>query len=266
MTSPRFERTARLLAAGLAVVATAALVACGGDDDDDDAEADVQAAYDSLQSYGSPEEAAALVSEDFFDNAFAGFLTAEEVFSNPAPVLTDIEISVDGDTATLDGIEASEDVEGQSAAVRWTFVKDGEEWKLDDIEPRDFEPDDTTNVDAELVDFAFDFDEDDFKSGEPIAITAENTGEQPHIVVLVKVDEGVNLQEALESESEEQPEGITTILDYGLWNPGDSGTVFTTQELEAGNYALICFLPDLTDPENKPPHFAQGMLSEFTVE
>jgi hypothetical protein len=173
---------------------------------------------------------------------------------------------VDGDTATVDGFEVSEDPEGQSAGSRWTFVKEGDAWLLDDIEPRDTDgPDGAAEVDMELKDFAFEFDENDFQAGEAVSITAENTGEQPHIIVMVKVDEGVDLHEALQSESEEQPEGITTVLDYGLWNPGDSGTVFTTQDLEEGNYALICFLPDTENPEG-PPHFLQGMVSEFSID
>lgn len=35
-------------------------------------------------------------------------------------------------------------------------------------------------------------------------------------------------------------------------------------QMTPGNYALICFLPDVTDPQGTP-HFAKGMISEFTV-
>jgi hypothetical protein len=262
---PTTMRGLRLLAAGLALTASVAAVACG-DDDDDDAEAEVQAAYDEILAITGPEDAEGLVSEDFLENAFGGLFTLEELTSEPPPPLSDTEINVDGDTATVDGFEKSEDLPEQSTAVRWTFVKESDAWKLDDIEPRDYEADDTAQVEMKLQDFAFEFDEDEFQAGEALSITAENEGEQPHLIALVKVDEGVNLQEALETESEGPPEGITPVIDWGLWGPGDSGTVFTTQELESGNYALICFLPDFTDPENKPPHYAQGMLSEFTID
>ena len=48
--------------------------------------------------------------------------------------------------------------------------------------------------------------------------------------------------------------------------PG-AGAKMAVPELEAGRYALICFLPDTSVPgEEKPPHFALGMVSEFTVE
>ena len=256
----------RWLPLGLAMIGALGFAACS-DDEDDEAVAEVQAAYDRIQAGPSPEEALDLVTDDFAENAFGGLVTNEEAVADPAPVVQDYEIDVDGDTATLDGVEVltvEDSGVSQTGGTRWTFKKEDDTWKLDDIEPREIDgPDGAPDVGVRLLDFAFEFDEDDFEAGEALAITAENDGDQPHIIVLVKVEEGVDLQEALESE--EEPEGITTILDF-FWNEGDTGTVYTTQELEAGDYAMICFLPDVTDPANKPPHFEQGMLSEFTVD
>ena len=50
--------------------------------------------------------------------------------------------------------------------------------------------------------------------------------------------------------------------------PGDES--YSVADLEAGDYAMVCFIPTGASEENPegtgPPHFIQGMLAEFTVE
>lgn len=50
-------------------------------------------------------------------------------------------------------------------------------------------------------------------------------------------------------------------FDTAVLDPGVSQSVAT--DLEAGRYALVCFLPDRT---GGPPHFTRGMVSALTVE
>lgn len=49
----------------------------------------------------------------------------------------------------------------------------------------------------------------------------------------------------------------------GPVEPGNSLNLVFTQALEPGRYVILCFLPDITDPEGTP-HFFKGMLAEFT--
>jgi hypothetical protein len=82
--------------------------------------------------------------------------------------------------------------------------------------------------------------------------------------VLARLDEGVNLEEALQSP--EEPEGVEVI--GGVFNvePGSSYNLVYTDELTAGRYAFVCFLPDLTEGPDGTPHAFKGMVQEFTVQ
>ncbi len=60
----------------------------------------------------------------------------------------------------------------------------------------------------------------------------------------------------------------TTLVAAGLAPPGDSA--YEVVDVQPGNYALVCFVPvGATNEKPKgdgPPHYAKGMVAEFTVE
>jgi hypothetical protein len=91
-------------------------------------------------------------------------------------------------------------------------------------------------------------------------IRIENAGGQQHEAVLVKLKEGATAEDYLSAAPGTTPPlavhlgGITGIL------PRKRN--FVSADLETGNYALYCFL---TDPASGKPHFALGMMQEFTV-
>jgi hypothetical protein len=100
-------------------------------------------------------------------------------------------------------------------------------------------------------------------AGNPTAgtrtIRFDNQGAQPHEAYLVKLSEGVTVEDYLNASPDAAPPatglgGITGIV------PGDHQ--FVVSELETGNYALMCFL---VDPASGAPHFALGMVHEFSV-
>ena len=95
------------------------------------------------------------------------------------------------------------------------------------------------------------------------AITLVNAGQELHHQQLVKLAEGLTLQDllaALESEEEgPPPPGVSISGGVGLLAPGVTGRI--TLDLEAGNYAMICFVGDA----NGVPHVALGMVTTLTV-
>jgi hypothetical protein len=120
-------------------------------------------------------------------------------------------------------------------------------------------PEPAADVTVKLVDY-------DFQFSQPLTpghhtIRVENTGQQVHELVVVKLGPG------------------TTAMDFADWAfkqtgapPGDlrggiSGILpgahaFIETNLVPGDYALICFFPDIKDGT---PHLAHGMIKTVKV-
>jgi hypothetical protein len=92
-------------------------------------------------------------------------------------------------------------------------------------------------------------------------LRVENAGQQPHHVALVRLGPGRSAEDALAWFKQmtgaplDTPIGGTTALAPGVVN-------FITADFEAGNYALICFLPDSSDGRSHAQH---GMLRQIRV-
>ena len=282
---------------GLAALVTLVLggalllgVACGGDDDEEAAapaatetaapsgdEADVEAAAQAVaEAYnsGDVETFLATVSDDFPANVFGAFgaFTKEDVrqaaasgdFSIGDPPFEDYQVSsvtVSGDSATVD--ESHQ--EGRTlVSEELSLIKEGESWLLDDINPLKVEaPEGATEVELGLVEFAFNLTTLSFPAGD-VTFQATNDGQQPHEMGIVKLPEGVSLEEALEAEDIEAIGG-EDIAFFGPVDPGAEAT-WTVTDLEPGRYGYACFIPDEEDPEEGTPHAFKGMVGEFTVE
>jgi hypothetical protein len=133
--------------------------------------------------------------------------------------------------------------------------------------------------------------EGSFAAG-PQTIRVVNEGEQPHEAIIMRLAEGVTVEDFLQMMQEGgPPEGASEegapaeagtpeegdaaeagppeemgepVTSMGGMSPLDpSGSGFATVDLAPGNYALICFFPDT---EDGVPHVAKGMHMEFTVE
>jgi hypothetical protein len=125
----------------------------------------------------------------------------------------------------------------------------------------------TTDVTG--VDYAFEGVPETLPAG-PHTFTFANEGEEPHELVIFRiVDENDTLEDLLalpeaEAESRVEEAGGTFAL------PGEEGEPAEV-ELEAGKYAFVCFIPVGTTGETPeetgdgPPHFTEGMATEFTV-
>jgi hypothetical protein len=118
---------------------------------------------------------------------------------------------------------------------------------------------------ASVIASDFQFDAPDTLPAGEAVIEVQNDGPQPHEMTLVKLDAGVTFEDlqALLA-SEEEPAGPPPFSSAGGLGPIAAGTSgYTTLDLEAGTYALLCFVPD---PDSGAPHFALGMVDSFTVE
>ncbi|MEO8089823.1 MAG: hypothetical protein ABI703_05975 [Gemmatimonadales bacterium] len=116
-----------------------------------------------------------------------------------------------------------------------------------------------SDVTIKLVDF-------DFQSSQPLAsgkqrILVENAGPQAHELVLVKMSPGKKIQDfATWAESMKGPPPGMPVGGVGVLENGMRSSF--TANLAAGNYGLICFVPDAKDGKM---HLAHGMMKNIKV-
>ena len=94
-----------------------------------------------------------------------------------------------------------------------------------------------------------------------------NTGEEIHHTLAVPINEGATIAEVTKFlTSQGQPSGPPPVNFEGFVGTSalDAGREqITDLELEAGRYALLCFI---SDRAGGPPHVAKGMVREVTIE
>ena len=121
-------------------------------------------------------------------------------------------------------------------------------------------------VDASIEMADYEFVTDGLEAGTN-RFLLENTGEELHHTLIVPIKGDATFAEVQEymtsEEGDDGPPPVdfeqlqgTTVLDAGREQIDEL-------ELEAGRYALVCFL---TDRAGGPPHVAKGMVSELTIE
>lgn len=269
-----FAKSWGYAAVALALAASLAIAAACGDDGSADEEAVEQAVLDAVTAYNAGDADAFFAA--FTDKGFAQLaevpvedvaeakeefkeFIGEEPLENPE--VRDTEVDGEAATAVLRGESA-----GVIEVDTLSLIKEGETWKVDGIELYGESPDipdGYAKVAIAAQEFAFGVDTDKIKGGK-MAFEVENVGEQMHEVVLVSLAEGLDLQEALMSESEEEPEWIEFIARVQV-DPGDAYNMVLLEDLAPARYAFVCFFPDIEDPE-MTPHAFKGMTQEFTIE
>jgi hypothetical protein len=121
------------------------------------------------------------------------------------------------------------------------------------------QPEPRADVVMKLVDF-------DFQLSAPLAagrhtIRVENAGAQPHEVVILRMKPGKTIQDF--AKWAEKPVGPGPSTLYGGLSGIMPGThAFVEVDLPAGEYGLICFVPDAKDGK---PHFVHGMAKVIKV-
>ena len=118
------------------------------------------------------------------------------------------------------------------------------------------------SVTAQLADFAF-LLPDEIAAG-PQTWLVENTGAQWHEMLVLKLEEGTNVDDLLAimaSEEQAGPPPFEWLA--GMWPIGAGQRAWVTWDLPAGEYTVICFLPDMAG--DMAPHAAHGMVRTLIV-
>ena len=119
---------------------------------------------------------------------------------------------------------------------------------------------------ATVVASEYTFEMDGFTAGAN-TVKVTNGGEHLHHVLWLPIAEGKTFEDAKAAlTSEQEPEGPPPVdFEKGVFTAvfghGDSGIVEV--DLPAGDYAVICFMPD--QGTAGPPHVAKGMIKELVV-
>jgi len=253
--------------------------ACGGDGDNDkEAIEDVIRAqakawndqdFDAYKALHTEAGLKAELADAEDPDTEAGLREAFELFTEDKNVIDKIgDIKVDGDKATA-YVEAYQEAREDPAfativlGVNASFVKDGEDWKVDALEFASPEkPGGVTSVHVDANEFAFGFNPEDITSGK-VSFEVANVGKQPHHFALSQVPDDFDIEAALQSE--EDPEGLVYIGSTPPWDPGKTYNIVFTADLEPGRYVMVCFMPDTDDPEGTE-HALKGMYKEFRIE
>jgi len=240
------------------------------DDDgggDDEASADVRTAVEAAVDAWNTSDVEALLAQ-FTDAGLQSSFEATsreeaaqflpEFIGDPAITSGELEITVDGDTATAD---AKQWAFGELVQpTRISLVTEGDVWLIDAEEDLPVEiPEGATAVDLKTLEYQFDFDESAITSGD-IAFAVENIGGEDHFVDLSRIPADLDIEQALQSE--EEPAGIENIGSTDPIEPGGEATMVFAEPLAAGRYVLLCFI-EAADGE---PHALKGMVGEFTIE
>jgi plastocyanin len=128
----------------------------------------------------------------------------------------------------------------------------------------------TVNVTG--VDYAFEDVPATVEAGSEL--TFHNGGTEPHEMVVIRINDGVTktIDELLELPEDEALE-FASVVGAAMALPGEDAEDTVTVS-DPGNYAMVCFVPvgstaedlESSEPPAGPPHFAEGMVTSFTVE
>ncbi|RIK36300.1 MAG: hypothetical protein DCC55_27705 [Chloroflexi bacterium] len=113
-------------------------------------------------------------------------------------------------------------------------------------------------IDVRITDYAFELNQDRFTAGEFVVFHVVNAGEYPHEFAVFRLPEGATVDGIAQGQFPE--ESAFTGAIFAL--PGQEATDLVLVNLEAGTYAIVCFM----DAPDGIPHVARGMVAGFTVQ
>lgn len=242
------------------------LAACGSDDDDASTTTTAASTAETTTTAASSgsetdTEAYCAAVEDI--NSSGGTVTdeqldayveaaPEELQDTLGPLVEAIKANDGSLQAAMSDPEAAAAIE-EVTAVEEETCGGGEDGPDQDPSVTEVDPD-ATRIDVETTDYAFDF-EVPTEAGR-YSFVSTNDGEEGHVMILVKIEEGSTIDEVIEAEGEA---GAEVVLESEFAAPG--GELVVTADLTPGDWALLC---PVTDAE-ETPHFVHGMIEEFTI-
>ena len=253
-----------MLVAGVMVLAGTGISAAPEDD--------VEAGFNAIVEAWNDEDIEAFVAhftEDGLAYQFYGLTGAEaaeavagdRAEAGPMVAASIGNVQVSGDGATAD-IEIEFEV-GFLLYESWEFSLVNGAWLAGPgttlVRPL---PAGVKAVPMTLQEYAFGYDPAALSSGN-FGFEVTNAGDEEHEVVVLGLGSEDSLSDVVTAvvETDELPDSVELVHFGGIFLPGIPGTVILPEPLDAGRYALVCFLgaPDGT------PHAVLGMTSEFTV-
>jgi hypothetical protein len=264
----------RLMLVGVAVTALVA-VGCGDDSDEDASSTSTEAVPAETTEVAGGEDGASLVGTEYCDLAEEMFnsdstLTAEQLqqYLELAPEeiagLADTAVSaalpVVDDPVQFFAVVADDEVESALHEInafeeeRCGLPHSEEEAPLGEGGSRELESD-AAEVDVVASEYTFDIPT---VSAGRTSFVLTNEGEEAHFLMIMKLADGVTLDQALQSEDGSGAEGVWSTL---LAAPGGEEDEVISFDVEAGDYGAVCFIPGA----DGQPHVASGMAVPFTV-
>ncbi|HEX2280644.1 MAG TPA: hypothetical protein VHG52_02665 [Thermomicrobiales bacterium] len=137
------------------------------------------------------------------------------------------------------------------------FVEEGGMLLLDEEQTLPVEGAEVT-VEVTMLDFAFDLSQDTVPADALVAFTLPNEGQYPHEFAVVRLPEGITVEQVFEDPALEEQ---IQFIGGAFAEPGEVG-YFGLEGLEPGTYTAVCFV----DVPDGIPHVMRGMVAEFTVE
>jgi uncharacterized cupredoxin-like copper-binding protein len=122
-----------------------------------------------------------------------------------------------------------------------------------------------TTVESSSGETTYEFDMPDEVPAGATRITLANEGDEPHHVQLFQLDDGATMTDLADALSTGDPSAMAELGSFvggtGVVDPGEVSHADAIVDLEAGTYAVICFVPDAEGT----PHLAHGMLRSLDV-
>jgi hypothetical protein len=107
------------------------------------------------------------------------------------------------------------------------------------------------------------FDLPESIGGGVVTLKLSNTGQEPHMAMLFRLNDGVTLDQFNAALKEPNPSGVFALgsLAGGVNTTPPGATQATTLDLKTGDYAML----DFGAGEDQVPYVAKGMLKPFKV-
>lgn len=262
---------------GVVVVAQAVLsAACGGDEDSGAGKVpvatglpgEVQSAIrDMVDRYNAKDVGGFLAfhTDQGLDSRY--HVTREEATAilpgvigrPPFSIFRFQQTDVAEDTAEVSLLGSAANVASQET---FQLVKEAGAWKVDGYSRVSANPPAGRIILAvSMREFSFDFDATLTRDGN-VSMKITNEGQQRHEVILDKVPQELDLEEAIKAAK--PPEEAEPVSFLGIAEPGETKRLVFQDPLPPGRYVFWCFMPDANDPGGTP-HALKGMHAEFTV-
>jgi hypothetical protein len=195
-------------------------------------------------------------------------MVAADLPTTPFLIRSVSAIQVTGEgKATADVVYA---IANQLFHGRWTFGQVArrtdatggppqQRWIVEGEQPMVAEPPaDAAEIEVILDEYEITIDPDE-SAGPHVVLSAENTGEDEHEVIVLRVEDGGDVQDLLTEPGPDLPDGL--VFGAQITVPAGATATIPLVNLDPGTYAIVSLLLNAEGVSD----LAQGMEAEFTI-